>query len=189
MTVIRTRDPERREKILLAAGDLFGRHGYHSVSMADIGAEAGITGAGIYRHFDGKATILIALLDEAMDELTAEQERVAAMDTGAVDVRLLVAAQVSFVVHRRAIARIWYSQVGNLPPADRDRLRDKQRQYLADWTRHLRAARPDLGAAEAGVLVRAAVGAIQSALFHNIALDARRLQEILTRAALAVLDS
>ena len=39
------------------------------------------------------------------------------------------------------------------------------------------------------VLVRAAVGAIQSALFHNIALDARRLQEILTRAALAVLDS
>ncbi|MEI2776229.1 MAG: TetR/AcrR family transcriptional regulator [Tetrasphaera sp.] len=185
----RTRDPERRDKILRSAADLFGRRGYHAVSMAEIGADAGITGAGIYRHFDGKAEILVVLLDEVMDELSEDQAQIAARATGTVDLRPIVEAQVSFVVQRREVARIWYSQVDNLPPADRDRLRDKQRKYLADWTRHLRAARPELGQAEAGVRVRAAVGAIQSALFHNIALDARSLQEVLTTAALAVLTS
>lgn len=189
MTVTRTRDPERRGKILSSAADLFGRRGYHSVSMAEIGAHAGISGAGVYRHFDGKATILVALFDEAMDELSEEQERLATSAPGAVDLRHVVEAQVAWVVHRRAIARIWYSQVGNLPPADQERLRDKQRRYLATWARDLRATRPGLSQAEAGVLVRAAVGAIQSALFHHIALDARRLQQLLTAAAMAVLDS
>jgi hypothetical protein len=39
----RIRNPERKERILAAAADLIARNGYHSVSMAEIGAAARIT--------------------------------------------------------------------------------------------------------------------------------------------------
>jgi AcrR family transcriptional regulator len=51
----RTRDPERKARIMGAAADLVARKGYHAVSMAEIGSAAGITGSGVYRHFDSKS--------------------------------------------------------------------------------------------------------------------------------------
>lgn len=71
---LRTRDPARKERILAAAADLVARHGYHAVSMADIGAVAGITGAGIYRHFDSKSAVLVALFDRVIDGLVREEQ-------------------------------------------------------------------------------------------------------------------
>jgi AcrR family transcriptional regulator len=74
----RARDPDRRQKILVAAGEQFARRGYHAVSLADIGAAAGIVGSGVYRHFASKSAILVALLDQVMDRLLAEAGRVMA---------------------------------------------------------------------------------------------------------------
>src|SRR6185312_14765188 len=45
--------------------------GFHAVSMADIGAASGIVGSGVYRHFDSKSAVLVALLDEGMERLLA----------------------------------------------------------------------------------------------------------------------
>ena len=47
----RRRDPDRQERILAAAAELAAGRGYHAVGLADIGAQAGIVGSGIYRHF------------------------------------------------------------------------------------------------------------------------------------------
>ena len=69
----RRRDPERRARILRAAADLASRRGFTTVSLADIGAEAGIVGSGIYRHFGSKASILVALLDQVMDRLMSRR--------------------------------------------------------------------------------------------------------------------
>jgi len=63
----RVRDPGRKQRILTAAAELSARRGFHAISMADIGAEAGIVGSGIYRHFGSKTSILVALLDQVMD--------------------------------------------------------------------------------------------------------------------------
>src|SRR5260370_213400 len=41
----RRRDPERKERILVAAAALGAARGFDAISMADIGAEAGIGGA------------------------------------------------------------------------------------------------------------------------------------------------
>ena len=38
--------------------------------MADIGAAAGITGPAIYRHFDGKSAVLVAMFDHVIDDLS-----------------------------------------------------------------------------------------------------------------------
>src|SRR6201981_3839419 len=67
--VRRRRDPERKERILVAAAALGARRGFDAISLADIGAEAGIVGSGVYRHFDSKTAILVAMADRVMDRL------------------------------------------------------------------------------------------------------------------------
>src|SRR6201995_3164645 len=65
----RRRGPGRKERILVAAAALGARRGFDAISMADIGAEAGIVGSGVYRHFGSKTAILVALLDQGMDRI------------------------------------------------------------------------------------------------------------------------
>ena len=67
----RRRDPDRAERILAAAARLAAHRGFHTVGMTEIGAEAGIVGSGIYRHFVSKEAILEALLDRGMARLEA----------------------------------------------------------------------------------------------------------------------
>ena len=184
----RTRDPDRKEKILRAAADLVARNGFHSVSMADIGTEAGITGSGIYRHFDGKAAILVALFDGVIDDLRRQERDILARSTDRRQaLEELIAGQVELVVGNRQLAQVYHNEIHNLPEEDRSRLRRKQRLYLEEWVHLVGELQPSLDDAEARTLVHAAIGAIQSPLFHNVGLPEERLRPALTQAARAVL--
>jgi AcrR family transcriptional regulator len=188
MATARIRDPDRKQKILGAAADLLASKGYHAVSMADIGTEAGITGSGIYRHFVSKAAILVALFERVIDDLLSDQHRIIDRESD-LDQALdqLIAGQVEFVVGDRAIARVYYNEISHLPDEDRSRLRRKQRLYLEEWVHVVRELRPDLDDAYARTLVNAAIGAIQSTLFHNVGLPEDRLRAALSESAKAVL--
>lgn len=188
VTTRRTRDPGRKEKILEAAAELVARNGFHSVSMAAIGTEAGITGSGIYRHFDSKVAILVALFERVIDDLRRDEGEILARTTDLHQaLTQLVAGQVELVVGNRQLAQVYHHEINNLPNEDRLRLRRKQRLYLEEWVHLLGAVRPSLDDAEARTLVHAAIGAIQSALFHNVGLPEQRLRETLTTAAHVVL--
>src|SRR6201987_3451636 len=65
----RRRDPDRKERILVAAAALGAARGFDAISMADIGAEAGIVGSGVYRHFDSKTAIPVGMAGRVMDRL------------------------------------------------------------------------------------------------------------------------
>jgi AcrR family transcriptional regulator len=186
----RTRDPARKEKILGAAAALVARNGFHAVSMADIGTEAGITGSGIYRHFDSKAAILVALFERVIDDLLGDEHRVLDQEPDlARAVDRLIAGQVELVVGDRAIAQVYHNEIQNLPDEDRRRLRRKQRLYVEEWVHLLRELRPGLDDAYARTLVHAAIGAIQSALFHNVGLPEDRLRVALADTARACLHA
>jgi len=185
---VRTRDPERRSRILEAAADLVGRKGFHAVSIAEIGAAAGITGSGVYRHFDSKSAVLVALFDRVIDDLLREEQEILATtsDLGqALD--LLIAGQVEFVVGDRQLAQVYYNEINNLPEEDRRRLRRKQRLYLEEWVHLVIELRGDVSDSDARAVVHAVIGAIQSPLFHNTGLAEDRLRALLTRAARAIL--
>ncbi|KAF0957633.1 Transcriptional repressor Mce3R [Rhodococcus sp. T7] len=185
---VRTRDPARRYRILAAAADLVARNGFNSVSMAEIGAASGITGSAIYRHFDSKSAVLVELFDSAIDRLLDDAERTLDSGIGLEQaLRELVEGQIEFVVGKREVAQVYHNEIHNLPEDDRRRLRRKQRLYLEEWVHLVDELRSDLDDGEARAVVHAAIGAIQSTLFHSVGLPIDRLRQILADSALAIL--
>ena len=99
----------------------------------------------------------------------------------------LMRARCDFVVGDRELAIVYHNEINNLPADDRRRLRRKQRLYLEEWVHlvdELHAGQTD---SDARALVHAAIGAIQSTLFHTSGLPGERLRELLTGSAVAIL--
>ncbi|MFC4949997.1 TetR/AcrR family transcriptional regulator [Pseudonocardia sp. GCM10023141] len=178
------RDPERRQRILAAAGDLIAQSGYLGVSMADIGTAAGIVGSGIYRHFDSKAAILVELFDQVVDRLVADAEVLLhERSTPEETLAALVRGQVRFAMDERTLCEIYVRESRHLPDNDQRRLRWKQRHYVDLWQDLLRSVHPDLTAPETAVLVHAAIAAGQAVLRFRSPLDEQELARLLTEAA------
>jgi AcrR family transcriptional regulator len=142
----------------------------------------------VYRHFDSKSAVLVALFDRVIDNLLRDEQHI--LDHNgelgrALD--LLIAGQVEFVVGDRELAQVYYNEINNLPDEDRRRLRRKQRLYLEEWVHLVNELREDLSDTDARAVVHAVIGAIQSPLFHNTGLAEDRLRILLTEAARAVL--
>ncbi|MBY8863440.1 TetR/AcrR family transcriptional regulator [Nocardia sp. CA2R105] len=187
-TPIRIRDPARKERILTAAADLVAHKGFHAVSMSDIGKAAGITGSGIYRHFDSKSAVLVALFDRVIDNLLLDEQRIVeTVDDLPEALNRLIEGQVEFVVADRQLAQVYHNEINNLPEEDSRRLRRKQRMYLEEWVHLLDELRDELSDADTRTLVHAAIGAIQSTLFHNAGLPEDRLRQLLITAAQVIL--
>jgi AcrR family transcriptional regulator len=98
-TTLRQRLPveERRELVLEAAGRLFGERGYEGTRIEDIAAAAGVTKPIVYRHFDSKRDLYLALLDRHRDDLPGF---VASMPAGG-----------STVERLRAVLDVWLDYV------------------------------------------------------------------------------
>ena len=60
---------ERRELIALAAGGLFALNGYAGTRMEDVAAAAHVTKPMVYRHFDSKKDLYLALLARHEEDL------------------------------------------------------------------------------------------------------------------------
>jgi AcrR family transcriptional regulator len=181
---VRTRDPDRRERILRAAAELVAERGFHAVSMADIGAASGIVGSGVYRHFDSKSAVLVALLDEGMERLLAGAA--VAVGSGRPDAEVLdelVRDQVRFAVDEALLVRLWLREVQTLPDGDQRRLRRSQRHYVEEWVHALRELRPELPDGDARARVHVAIGAIQSAATWNAGVPREPLAELLVECA------
>jgi len=190
MTATRPRrtDPERRERILAAAAELATRRGFHAVGLAEIGAEAGIVGSGVYRHFASKDAILVALLDRGMTRL---QEGAAEILLAAPDDRTALSAlirdHIRVAIEEREVLAVYHREVHTLPEDVRRRLRRAQRHYLEDWVHVLAPQRRDLADGELRLAVHAAIGAIQSTLFFRSGLAPERLAALLDVMAHACL--
>lgn len=66
------------ETVLRRAIELFNRQGYDATSVGDLARELGVSKSTIYHHVSSKEHLLVAALDEALDELTGALDRAAA---------------------------------------------------------------------------------------------------------------
>src|SRR6266545_7757113 len=88
---------ERRELILGSAGRLFGERGYAHTSLDQIAAAAGVTKPILYRHFDSKKALYLALLERHRHDLPRFFER--------------VPADLPFDQRVEAILEVWFDYV------------------------------------------------------------------------------
>ncbi|HEX7061702.1 MAG TPA: TetR/AcrR family transcriptional regulator [Woeseiaceae bacterium] len=70
----------QRERILEAAQACFVQHGFHAASMSKIAETAGMSPGLIYRYFDGKSAIILAIIERQLERARAD---IAALETGA----------------------------------------------------------------------------------------------------------
>src|SRR5882757_3808123 len=61
----------RKTQILQEAAQLFARHGFHGVSIVELGAAVGISGPALYRHFPSKEALLARMLIGVSERLLA----------------------------------------------------------------------------------------------------------------------
>jgi len=184
----RRRDPARRERILAAAAQLAAGRGFHTVGLADIGAQAGIVGSGIYRHFASKDALLVALLDRGMDRLAEGAASILAAETdGHAALSALVRDHITVAIEDRAVLAVYHRDIYTLPEEDRRRLRRRQRHYVEEWVHLLAPLRRDLADGELRLAVHASLGAVQSTLFYRSGLAPERQAALLDAMAHACL--
>ena len=164
----------------MAAAALGARRGFDAISMADIGAEAGIVGSGVYRHFDSKTAILVAMADRVMDRLMTRSAQIIATAPGDLAaLSLLVRDHIEVTLTHRDALAVYHREVRTLPADERRRLSRLQRHYIEEWVHLLAPLRPDLADGEVRLAVHAAIGAIQSTLFFRSGLADERLTELM----------
>lgn len=151
----------KRETLLHEAILLFYRHGYHSVSIEDIGAAAGINASSVYRHFASKADLLAAAFGRASDRLTvALDEALAQSKTPEEAIETLVYLYVELSFEQSELMAVYFAEIGNLPAEQRSSLRNVQRLNIEKWAHLVCEARPDVPAVQARFLVHAALGLV-----------------------------
>jgi AcrR family transcriptional regulator len=90
--------PEQRRLLIVeAAGRLFGEHGYNGTRLDDVAAAAGVTKPVVYRHFDSKTHLYLALLERHREDLGSFAAAVPA--SGTLEQRL------------RAVLELWLDYV------------------------------------------------------------------------------
>jgi hypothetical protein len=99
----------------------------------------------------------------------------------------LVGLHVSFAVDDRDLLSVWIQDRRSLPAEDFRRIRDRQVQYVGEWTLALGRLRPDLGTQQLETIVYAAIGVINSVAFHDSGLPREALDPLLSQLARAVL--
>lgn len=180
----------RREQILAVAAQLFARHGFHGVSIADLGAAVGVSGPALYRHFPGKEALLSELLVGISEHLLAGgQERAAASDDPHEVLDALVDFQAAFALSEPELIVVQDRDLANLPPAARRRVRRLQRTYVEIWVDTLRRVHPGLSAEDARVAAHGAFGLLNSTPHAGRSPEAAALLRRMARAALTDLDT
>ena len=153
----------RREQILRTAARLFARHGFHGVSIAELGAAVGVSGPAIYRHFPGKEALLGEMLIGISERLRdGGRSRAAQLDDPAELLAGLVDFQLDFSLTEPELITVQDRDLANLRPADRSRVRALQREYVEVWVDALRRLHPALPLEEARVSAHAAFGLLNS---------------------------
>jgi AcrR family transcriptional regulator len=176
----------RREQILAVAARLFARHGFHGVSIADIGAAVGVSGPALYRHFPGKEALLAEMLVGISEHLLAGgRARATAPEEPRAALVALVEFQVEFALREPELIVVQDRDLANLPDPARRRVRHLQRTYVEIWVDTLRRVHPGLSAEAARIAAHGAFGLLNSTPHTGRSPEAAAL---LTRMALAGFD-
>jgi len=184
----------RRAELLTAAARLMAKRGFAAVRLEDIGAEAGISGPAVYRHFSSKTDVLDTLLLEISERLftggNEVVERGLAPTTTLVE---LIGFHIEVLVSKPDVIVVQDRDLPSLTPAANHRVRLLQRRYVERWIDVVlecaaEGELPEMGRDEARVRVHAMFGLLNSSP-RLPPFPSSRLRPVLTAMALAALGA
>lgn len=178
----------RREQILRVAAQLFARHGFHGVSIAELGAAVGVSGPALYRHFASKEALLARMLIGISERLLAGGTELAGRITAPPELlAALVDFQLDFALREPELITVHDRDLANLPTDERHRVRALQRAYVEIWVDALRRHTPGLDPAAARVAAHGVFGLLNSTPHSTPRTDPAQAAALLRRMALAAL--
>jgi AcrR family transcriptional regulator len=184
------RRPQRRDRILQEAIELFRRRGFSATGIDEIGAAAGISGPGVYRHFTSKQQLLEEAMRLAGDHVVAQTDAILARAGGPSDaIERLVAQLVETVRESPALIAVLHREREHLGDAARATLDRTYRRYVRGWTEALMALRPELSDREARAAVHGVLAMVVALAEHEGQLDRERREWLLTGMILGALEA
>jgi AcrR family transcriptional regulator len=132
---------ERRALIVEAAGRLFGERGYDAARLDEIAAAAGVTKPIVYRHFDSKRDLYLALLDRHRDDLAGFISAVPTEGSTEERLRAVLELWLDYVEARSYAWKMLFRDTGGGPEtaARRREVHARARAVLVDLIRSLAA--------------------------------------------------
>jgi AcrR family transcriptional regulator len=174
---------DRRQRIVLAASQMFAERAYVEVQMDELAKAAEVAKPTIYRYFNSKEDLFLEALDGTMSELVAEASRVADEDSPAPTVlgRMIGAALKSFAQCTAAIRALDGSDAA-LGDRGRAMLRRRGRQIREEFARVVQrgVAGGDFRGLDAELTSRAILGAIRVTATAEDAPNDERVALLLT---------
>ncbi|RDH80231.1 TetR family transcriptional regulator [Mycolicibacterium moriokaense] len=155
----------RHETLLAAGARLFRAQGYPAVSTSEIGKGAGIAGPGLYRSFSSKQAILDALIRRLDEWYSLDCIRALRADDGAAEcLRALVEGRVRISLDDPDLVSVSVTELSHASSEARDGYTRNQSDREGVWADLIRKLVPETTAAEARLLVAAAMSFIDDAV-------------------------
>jgi len=158
------RGPERRAQLLAVARRLFGRSGFHGVSMDEVAREAGVTKPILYDHFDSKEELYVALLDADAQELERQVRAALAAHSGNRErIRQSFQAYFDFVDEHAAGFKLFVQETMGADDVFRSKVqevRDHIRGEVSDLI--VRESRGAVGREDSDTVALALVGMVET---------------------------
>ena len=187
---VRARSKQRRAEIMSAAAALFAQRGFHGVSIDDIGAAAGLSGPGIYRHFPSKEAVLAQMLLDISERLLEEGGRRASAATDAQEaLDALLRWHIGFALGQPDLITVQTRELANVPATARRQIRRLQRLYVEEWVTVLSELSPHAAQAGLRTAVHATFGLLNSTPHSASELPAEATAELLHAMARAALTT
>ncbi|WP_428847526.1 TetR/AcrR family transcriptional regulator [Mycolicibacterium cosmeticum] len=159
------------------------------MTVGMVATEAGISGPGLYRHFQNKQALLTAVVEEGLQEL----HRFARSTVDAEpDPRAALATMIDFHV-RSVIADpprtlIFLKNEDALPESDRRRIRREMNQYAQEWVLVVQQLRSDLSEPQVRLVTQAVFSMLNSVATLNKGLDREEIVATMSTAAMQALS-
>jgi AcrR family transcriptional regulator len=123
-----------RDEILEAAAQIFGQKGFHATSMQEIAGAVNLQKASLYHHVSSKQEILLAILDQALDLLTANMLDVMSHPTPPDEkLREAMFAYLNSMLQHRDLAAVLLLEHRSLEPEFRARHIPRRDRFERLW--------------------------------------------------------
>ena len=191
----------KRQEILAAATDRFGRDGYEHTKWADIAADVGVGATALYHYFESKQHCLYEIMDDAIADFHARFVAITSRERDSMRAMELVMASCFELSDRDVLRnRVLVAEQGRLssPSASepeeqaRQAARSRMRELEFAWASFLAGAMRDGAIPETDprLLTRAVLG-LYNSVWHwyrpNGIIALNRVAEYYTGLALALI--